>query len=640
MQATQGAISLSPKTIRRELPGEARARTRIAARGIIASLLLAGAGRSARAAAFNEAISATVKLIQAPTEKKPLRLEIRFSIPPGMHVYSDAKHFFRIEETESQNLGPLQIELPKTREVPDAAAGKPGAVTRAFFGNAVIRVRRKATAEKGEPWTFIGAVSFQGCSETTCFMPQKVKFSFAGIIGEDSGPPKSAGTAAGAGTGPANAPPPTGAAGKNALSLDALLKRFTIVGRGVGYMHSGKFLSFLDSIERGEKNLRQQTSGGLAARFHRHGLVWIIIAILLGGLALNLTPCVLPMIPVNLAIIGAGAQGGSKLRGALLGAAYGLAIALVYGALGLLVVTTGATFGALNSSPWFNLAVAVVFVLLALAMFDIFLIDFSRFGSGVGIGAKRGSILLALFMGGISALLAGACVAPVVIAVLIFSANLYSKGDPSGLFLPFVLGLGMALPWPLAGAGMALLPKPGGWMKHVNHVLGVLILLLAGYYAWQGISLLRHREATATTPIRTGQANRAEPSRKNRPDNAAKAGEWLSSLEKAARTALDSHKPLFIDFSASWCKNCHAMEATTFRNSEVRQRLKRYVLLRFSAENPSDPATKRVLDRFSVLGLPTYVILRPNPPTARAAANPGESNPGAKPPPAAKAQTP
>ena len=85
----------------------------------------------------------------------------------------------------------------------------------------------------------------------------------------------------------------------------------------------------------------------------------ILLLVLLGGLALNLTPCVLPMIPINLAIIGAGAQAGSRARGFFLGATYGAAMALVYGVLGLIVILTAGTFGTINSIPWFNLGIAV-----------------------------------------------------------------------------------------------------------------------------------------------------------------------------------------------------------------------------------------------------------------------------------------
>ena len=84
----------------------------------------------------------------------------------------------------------------------------------------------------------------------------------------------------------------------------------------------------------------------------------------------------------------------------------------------------------------------------------------------------------------IAALLAGACVAPVVIQVVLFSSNLYATGTSIALALPFVLGLGMALPWPIAGAGLASLPKPGAWMVRVKQAFGVVILATAVYYGY------------------------------------------------------------------------------------------------------------------------------------------------------------
>ena len=103
--------------------------------------------------------------------------------------------------------------------------------------------------------------------------------------------------------------------------------------------------------------------------FEERGPLAILALVLLGGLALNLTPCVLPLIPINLAIIGAGARAGSRTYGFVLGSFYGLAMALVYGVLGLGVILTASTFGTINASPWFNLGIAILFITLALAMF-------------------------------------------------------------------------------------------------------------------------------------------------------------------------------------------------------------------------------------------------------------------------------
>ncbi|NOY80161.1 MAG: thioredoxin fold domain-containing protein [Kiritimatiellaeota bacterium] len=532
-----------------------------------------------------KAVTVEVVLLQPPAARQPLVAAVRFHIPKGLHVYRGKDRFFRIDERSSQNLGPARIVLPPSKTISDAVAGKPDATVEVFAGEVEIRIERQPTGKDGEPWSYQGVVGFQACSDNTCFMPQEVPFALSGIIGRSNAEPEplAASSAAPAGSGKED--------------WARAVKGFQVMGRTTGYLRKAAFLAFLDRAESGRA---AGTRSPLLARLQGHGMVWMLLIILVWGLALNLTPCVLPMVPVNLAIIGAGARAGSRTRGLLLGTVYGLAIAAVYGLLGLLVVLTGSTFGAINASPWFNLGIAALFVVLALAMFDVFLIDFSRIGAGLGAGGKSGTVGLALFMGGVSALLAGACVAPAVIAVLLFSAKLYADGIVIGLALPFVLGLGMALPWPFAGAGIALLPKPGRWMTYVRNGLGVLILLLAGYYAWTGIQLLTPHPAHETTVGAAGA-----------PDDSS--GGWLTSLDEALLASRTTGRPLFVDFWATWCKNCRAMEATTFRAPEVRDRLAAYIRLKFQAEQPKDPETRAVLQYFKVQGLPTYLLLKPPP---------------------------
>ncbi len=314
----------------------------------------------------------------------------------------------------------------------------------------------------------------------------------------------------------------------------------------------------------------------------------MIVFILLGGLALNLTPCVLPMIPINIAIIGAGAQASSRKRGLALGGAYGLGIAITYGVLGLVVVLTGSKFGAINSSALFNFAIAILFVFLALAMFDILQIDFTKYQTKLsGSGIKKGSFFAAYFIGSVAALLAGACVAPVVIYVLVLSANIYSGGNIAALFLPFLLGLGMGFPWPFVGAGLSFLPKPGAWMVRVKYVFGIFIIVFATYYAWIGYGILK--------PVKAVENH---------------SSGWETSLSIAFEKARKENKPVFIDFWATWCKNCTTMNKTTFKNPEVIQKLEKYIKVKYQAEKPDKFPAKEVLDYFGVKGLPTYVIGR------------------------------
>jgi thiol:disulfide interchange protein len=376
----------------------------------------------------------------------------------------------------------------------------------------------------------------------------------------------------------------------NVSATPATLDDFTVVSTAGGYMNTATFLTFVTNAEQGIKER------GL---FEGRGPLAILLLVLVGGLALNLTPCVLPMIPINLAIIGAGAKASSRSRGFVLGGVYGAAMAAVYGILGVIVILTAGTFGTINASPWFNVAIAVVFVALALAMFDVFEIDFSRFSSSVGTGgAGRGSLALAFGMGAIAALLAGACVAPVVIQVVLFSSNLYAQGSVIALGLPFVLGIGMAIPWPIAGAGLTRLPKPGAWMVRVKQALGIVILATAAYYGYLAYTLFADRWVDA------GEVTSSV-------DALVKDG-WHASLDEGLAVARREQKPVLVDMWATWCKNCLTMDKTTLADPAVKAALSGYVKIKFQAEHLDESPAREVIERFGGIGLPTYAILRPS----------------------------
>ncbi len=417
----------------------------------------------------------------------------------------------------------------------------------------------------------IATIRFQGCAKTpyVCYPPQKNELTV--IPSPQQGKNHI----------PETATEPNRA--KQSLEWRKTVGRFSVKGSAAGYMNEKDFITFIDSsLSAGPKK-----ENSIFDNLRNNNIFVSIILILIGGLALNLTPCVLPMIPINIAIIGAGARAGSKFKGFTVGLMYGAGITLVYGILGLAAILTGSTFGSINSTPYFNFGAGIVFIFLALAMFGVFHIDFSRYMTA-GKTNSKGGLLTAMGMGGISALLAGACVAPVVIAVLLFSSYLYSQGSMYGLVLPFILGAGMAIPWPFAGAGIAMLPKPGPWMVKVKYVFGVFIIGIAAYYLFVGYSLLSPEKAIP------GQAEG-----------------WMSSLPEALSAAEKEKLPLLIDFSASWCKNCEAMDASTLKSPKVKEKLKNFARLKFRAENPNEPAIKEVLFYFKVLGLPTYVILKP-----------------------------
>ncbi len=363
-----------------------------------------------------------------------------------------------------------------------------------------------------------------------------------------------------------------------------LLDDFETVAQYAGYASEQDFIKFLAAT--------RSTAPQAAALkdWWNQPFTWLtFVIIFLGGLALNLTPCVLPLIPVNLAIIGAGVQSAGRRRQRFwLGLLYGAGMALAYGLVGGIVVAAGLKFGALNASAWFNLGVAAIFLLLALAMFDVYLIDLTRWQGSKLIAGQRG--LLVFGMGMLAALLAGACVAPVVLSVILLATKLVAQGNPAGLFLPLILGVGMGLPWPLAGAGLSFLPKSGKWMNYIKYAFGVLILLAAFYYAGLGIRLLMPRPAEPRPEI---------------------AQAWLSSIPEGLAQAQAQSRPILIDFWASWCKNCQAMDATTLRATQVQEALNGFIKVKYQAERPNQSPDREVLDHFEIIGLPSYVILQP-----------------------------
>ncbi len=461
--------------------------------------------------------------------------------------------------------GVKPVSAPAPKQETDALTGEPESF---YVGPGVVTwILPRAAATDGKI-----KVKWQVCVGEMCYMPGSAELVVPG---------------AAASTAETTSPAENEAGNEDKAEDSAAateLLPFRLERSADGYLPAEKFLGFLTGDE----------SKYSAFTFAGKGFLMMLLLAILGGIALNLTPCVLPLLPVNLAMIGAGqASGNGKFTRVWHGMAYGAGIMITYGLLGVVSVLMGTTFGGIDSSWIFNAAVAVIFVVLALAMFDLFVIDFSRFGASVRMpeSAHFGGIFL---MGALSAVLAGACVAPVLAAALVQAAKMVAHGDYYGLALPFALGFGMALPWPVAAAGIGLFPKPGRWMMRVKQLLGVLILGLAAYYGWTAWNLFADGRAEAA-----GIASAQE--------SAGATAEINAALKESAATG----RPVLLDFTAAWCKNCKAMELSTFQDPEVKAAMDGMIFLKVHADKPSAPETAALMKAFDVPGLPAYRIIRP-----------------------------
>jgi len=204
----------------------------------------------------------------------------------------------------------------------------------------------------------------------------------------------------------------------------------------------------------------------------------------LAGVVTSVTPCVYPMIPITIGILGgAGAETRTRGRTVAYTLLYALGLALVYASLGLLAGLSGTLFGTVSSNRWAYLAMGNILLLAALAMLDVFPVTApARLVAWAGKfgGQSAGSVFL---MGATSGLVAAPCGAPAFAAVLTYVSATKSAVLGFVYLLVFSIGM-MAL---LIGVGLsagtlAKLPRAGVWTGRVKKLAGILILVMAEYY--------------------------------------------------------------------------------------------------------------------------------------------------------------
>lgn len=203
-----------------------------------------------------------------------------------------------------------------------------------------------------------------------------------------------------------------------------------------------------------------------------------------GGVLTSLTPCLYPMIPVTVAVIGGGAALPTRRRRMGLAALYVAGLATAYSSLGMLAALTGNLFGAVSTNPWLTFAMANVMLLSAAMMADMVPVPvparLRTRAASLGDGGRATGVFV---MGVVSGLVAAPCGAPVMAAVLTWVAA--TRNVSLGFAYLFAFSVGMCsllLVAAFAADTSIHLPRAGPWMLWIKRGFALLLLGVAEYY--------------------------------------------------------------------------------------------------------------------------------------------------------------
>jgi thiol:disulfide interchange protein DsbD len=388
---------------------------------------------------------------------------------------------------------------------------------------------------------------------------------------------------------------------------------------------------------------------GIAALLQGGRLLAIIPAFILLGLGLAFTPCVLPMVPILSSIIVGEGKHVHRTRGFVLSVAYSLGMAIVYTALGVAAGMLGEGLAAALQNPWVLGGFALLIVVMALSMFDVYQLQVpaalqTRLSSASG-RQSSGKLAGVFVMGAISALIVGPCVAAPLAGALVYISQ--TRDVVIGGAALFAMAIGMSIPLLLVGVSAgSLLPRAGLWMESVKRFFGVLMLAMAlwmaapvlpglvqmllwavlllgyGVYLLRGLRRNGHWAGLATgavfavlgaiqlVGVASGARDPLAPLARftgGAPAQPLAFTRIKTVAQLDAALAATGGRTAMLDFYADWCVSCKEMEKLTFVDPAVKARLANTVLLQVDV-TANDADDRAMLKRFGLFGPPGIIM--------------------------------
>lgn len=391
-------------------------------------------------------------------------------------------------------------------------------------------------------------------------------------------------------------------------------------------------LSYTDLSSEIKKTTESDNS--ISNMLENNGLFLGLLFVFIGGLALNLTPCVYPLIPITIGFFG-GQSEGKTIRLFGMGLLFVVGMAVTYSVIGVVTALSGAVFGSLLQNPIVIIIIALIFLILSLSMFGLY--EFQLPNSWVAkAGGAKGGFYGAFFMGLTMGIVAAPCIGPFVLGLVTYVA---AKADPYlGFLMFFVLALGLGFPYLLLAifsGKIKKLPRAGEWMDGVKHIFGFILIGMALYFivpllpkSFSGYVLPIFMIITAVYLLVFDKLGNSVKGFKNfkivfsillmalavynlLPSADNNSIDWQEYSESKLSDSI-GQTPVIIDFYADWCIPCKELDAITFSDAKVIEESRKFLSLKADMTKSLSPEVESLRNKFKIVGVPTVLILDSN----------------------------